>query len=506
MPQLPEQIRPYVAAFAKYHFWILSLLVPLVLVPLLILGTGSLDTKITAQKSQIEGHVSALTSVQGIAEHPNDVWSKAVEEQTQKIQEETLAEWGRFWEDQQFLRVWPEKLGPDFLKAIGRLRPGANLERKILLRYQNTVPDLVRELPPRMGTVDLMVDDTAAAGAPGGGDSGLRGGGFGEGGPRGPGFMGDGGPRGGGPGRPVPTATGSTAVVMWRAEDQKRLFESFKWDKPPSTAQVMLAQEELWVYGVFCDVIKKANAAATGAFDAPIAAVDELAVGYLAAEDNPGGQGGGRIFMPQLATPAGGEMPGDGGLPPGGGGEFGTGAPAAAGRPAHPRFGGTGAAGPGMPGGEMPTGGGDPGADASGGVPAGSPDDALREWIYVDFSGKPLSAAELATEPSAKMVHLMPFVLRTVMDQRQLDALLADLAAAPVPIDVRQVRINPGATGSQAPGGRPMGPAEPSFSAPDRAGRPFDVVVEIRGSVGLVPKPDEQAIGGGTSTAGESGT
>jgi hypothetical protein len=59
MPQLPEQIRPYVAAIAKYHFWILAAIVPVVLVPMLMLGTGSLDALIGGQRSQIENRVSA---------------------------------------------------------------------------------------------------------------------------------------------------------------------------------------------------------------------------------------------------------------------------------------------------------------------------------------------------------------------------------------------------------------------------------------------------------------
>lgn len=495
MPQLPEQIRPVVAALAKYHFWILALIVPLVLVPLLFMGTGSLDSKITAQKSQIEGRVSALKGVQGIAEHPNEAWSEAVEAQTRKIQEETLAEWRRFWEAQTFLRVWPAKLGGDFVERVSTLKPGANLNRDLLLRYQNTVPDLVRELPVRMGADDLMLEGSV----PGGGPEG-------ELGPRGgrPGFGGDFAPRPGG----VPV---TMALVNWNSADQRRLFESFRWEKPPSTTQVLLAQEELWVYGLLCDLIKKANTGATGVFNSPISAVEELAVGYPAAEDQPGGQGTGRIFMPAAATAGGGEMV-EGMAPPGmppdmGGGVEGG----AAGRPAHPRFGGGAGgmmSGPMMGAGEFVggEGGGDPAA-----APAGSPDDALKEWIYVDFSGKPLTAAELATSPDAKLVHLMPFTLRVVMDQRKLDGLLADLASAPVPIDVRQVRVNVNAQAGGAFGGGGVGamgrPREFSAPAtPDASGlRPYDVVVELRGSVGLAPPPDTTVIGGEQPPAGEGG-
>lgn len=140
-----------------------------------------------------------------------------------------------------------------------------------------------------------------------------------------------------------------------------------------------------------------------------------------------------------------------------------------------------------------------------------SPDDALREWIYVDFNGRPLTAAELATVPDARLVHLMPFTLRVVMDQRRLDALVADLAAAPLPVDVRQVRINVASQGgSGGASGFGMQSGSGSRGMPEMSGgagqksRPYDVIVELRGTVGLAGPPDAAALGGG-EPAGEGG-
>jgi hypothetical protein len=493
MPQIPEQIRPYVAAVAKYHFWILAAIVPIVLVPLLFQGTTALDTLINGQKSQIDGRISALNAVRGIAEHPNESWSEAVEQQTRKIRDETLAEWQTFWTEQTPLRIWSSKLGEPFQKAVAALKPGGALKKEFLVRYQNTVPELVRELPKRMGSDDFMLEGSGPNAV--GLDSPPRPGFGGEFGGR-PGS--DMGPR---PGIGQPGA-GSNALVEWSATDQKRLFDSFKWEKPPSTTQVLLAQEELWAYGILCDVIKKANDGAAGPFESPIGLVSELAVGYPAAEDQPGGQGGGRVYVAAAPAAGGGEFTGEAIASPDMSG--GMGAPA--GRPSNPRFSGASGGGPMGRGGEFA--GGEGGADPSA-APVVSPDDQLKEWIYVDFSGKPLTAAELATVPAAKLVHLMPFVLRVTMDQRKLDALLANLATNPVPIDVRQVRINPS---QQAGGAGPMGrgefaasPSMPVDGGAGSAGRPFDVVVELRGTVGLAPPPDPSAIGGGDAPAGEGG-
>jgi len=497
MPQIPDQIRPAFAAIAKYHFWILGLLVPIVLIPLLFRGRGTLDTLISAQRSKIEGQVSALNAIKGQPDHPNESLSEVIEKSTGDIQSETMAEWSALWNEQQGLRVWPKTLGDDFVTAVSQLKPGRPLERSLLLRYQNNVASLVRELPARMGATELMTDAAAAAagagGPPGFAEGAGRGGPMrpgGDYGPGGPGFP------GGPSGSPRPFVAGTTPTAEWSADDQRRVLAAFIWEKPPSTTQVLLAQEELWVYGALCDVIRTINASAAEPFNPPIPFVDHIAVGYPAAEDQPGGQGASRILggsMTPLGAPGEG-MPGEGGaLGMLGGGEMGATGPAV--RPPHPRFGsgvgGMVASGPAP----SPEAGGDPAAAVS---PA-SPDDMLREWIYVDFTGRPLTSAELATSADARLMHLVPFTLRVTMDQRRIDALLTDLATNPIPIDVRQVRINPGSVGMGTRG--VPGPASPE-SAPER---PFDVLVELRGTVGLATPPDEAAIAGADLAAGVPG-
>ncbi len=492
---IPDSLRQQLAPVIKHHFWILAVLVPLVLVPALFVAKGQLKGKIDQERATIDGHVSALNAVRSEPDHPNDAWSKAFESQSQAIREEMMGEWQAFWESQQPLRKWPAALKPDFLERIKEVESnsGKQLGLQALQRYQNTVPDLVRGLPERMGCEEMMSgqDENFGGGGPG------RGPGL----PAGRGFEGD---------DDDPAASRSLDPLVWKAEDQKRLFMSFAWSKTPTTTQVLLAQEELWVYGLFCDAIKRMNEGAKGAFDAAITSVDELAVGYPAAEEKPGGQGAGRILGLRQAV-AGSGMEGlDDGLPPM---DPGMGRPQGGmleGRPTHPRFsaGGGLEEGPGMPGGRFGPSGRGPasgeGMDGEGEEqgPVLTFDDMLKQWIYVDFEGHPLTATELATVPDAQMVHLMPFVLRVEMDQRQLDRLLVELAGSPIPIDVRQVRINPS---SQGMGGEGFGgggfPAlagnreEGGAMMGERRRRAFDMTVELRGTVGLATPPNPSVFG-----------
>ncbi len=168
-----------------------------------------------------------------------------------------------------------------------------------------------------------------------------------------------------------------------------------------------------------------------------------------------------------------------------------SGGPAGA-RPPNPRFSqaGQGQMGMGM-------------AEEAVGEDPESKDAALRNWIYVDFSGQPLLAEDLESSDDAKVVRLMPFVLRGQIDQRKLDRVLATFASTEIPIDVRQVRINPqdgGVMGMGGMGGGRFGFPGSDGMMPDSLGgsgglRRYDVLVELRGSIALVNPPDPTYLG-----------
>ncbi len=507
MPQIPESIRPYVEPIAKYHFWILAALVPLLLIPAVFAASGALDKTIGSKRSEIDGHLASLRQISGEAEHPNEKWVAKVEERTTAVRQDLLAEWKAFWEGQSPLRIWPDDpLGEDFVDAVVAVESGKQptLKRAMLERYQDRVRALVRQLPPRMGCTETMESDTeGGAGRPAAAAERPR---------RPP-------PRGRQEGFGMGDGLEPREPLVWDSADQQKVFQSFDWIERPTTTQVLLAQEEIWVYGLFCDAIRQLNAGEKEPTRIAISEVQELSVGYPAAEDKPGGAGTGRV----LKKSAGGLDPGmEGGL----GGEAGMevrgdpsmtgmeGELGGQGRPQHPRFMGVGG---GEERGRGRTPMGPPGMEGEGleGGPTVSPEEALRQWIYVDFSGKPLLASELATAADAQMLHLMPFTLRVVMDQRKLDQLLADLASNGIPIDVRQVRLNPvegrhgsgegGGRGGRGGGARPRGGMDrmPDSNIGQAGGqRDYDMTVELRGTVALALPPREQVLAGTADAAG----
>lgn len=512
MPQIPESIRPYVEPIAKYHFWILAALVPLLLIPAVFAASGALDKTIGSKRSEIDGHLSSLRQISSEAEHPNEKWVAKVEERTTSVRQDLLTEWKAFWESQAPLRVWPDDpLGEDFVDAVTAVESGkqSQLKRAMLERYQDRVRALVRQLPPRMGCTEMMEGDAQ------GGVGRTAGPGMDR--PRRPP------PRGRQEGFGTGDGLEPREPLVWDPADQQKVFQAFDWIERPTTTQVRLAQEEIWVYGLFCDAIRQLNAGETEPTKIAVSEVQELSVGYPAAEDKPGGAGTGRVLKKAtgglelgmeggMGGEAGMEMRGDPSMM-GAEGELGG-----QGRPPHPRFMGVGG-GEERGRGRMPMGpmGGMEGEGMEAG-PTVSPEEALQQWIYVDFNGKPLLASELATAPDAQMLHLMPFTLRVVMDQRKLDQFLAELASNSIPIDVRQVRLNPvegrhgggegggrGGRGGRGGGARPRGGMDrmPGGSLGQAGGlRDYDMTVELRGTVALALPPREQVLAGTADAAG----
>jgi hypothetical protein len=469
MIELPEAIQPYLKPVIKYHFWLLAVVMPLVLVPLAFTADATLLNQIKSRQGEIKSKLDAADSAgshvaPGLEEfgHPKEDWVDQTERATDKLRQVTLSQWKLFWDEQQPLREWPGELGEDFIRQANRLTPDAKLSPRLLERYQNTVRRLVRALPARIDAEEQMTESSEV-------------------------FSGRSGRTPRGPTSPSETET-DTHTVDWDATDQSELFASFNWTAIPSTTQVFLANEELHCYEELCDVVREANRESTGRHNAAISSIRQLAVGYRAAEENPGGLNGNRI---QQHSATGGDEFGGMGMDMG----MGIDGMAEGGRPMNPRFSNAGSFGmmPGDPGG-FP---GDPGSSELGFEDESETDELLKNWIYVDFEGKPLAAEDLEISPDAKLVHLVPFVLSGRVDQRKLDLLLQTFATRSVPFDVRQVRINPGSTTDMTGLDRGRSPSR-GFAESDgseKTIRRYDLDFEIRGTIALATKPDPVFLG-----------
>ena len=464
MVEIPDDIKGYLKQVQKYHFWLLALLMPLVLVPLAFTADAKLLKDIDTRSSAVEAKVKSIESVKSKSAeglegfgHPQSDWAELITRSNNTLREQILSEWTYLWDQQKAIRTWPAPadIGADFLRAISRLKPDQELPARFRDRYLQRIRRVVQKLPSRIDAKESMEAL--------GGDSGFGRGDFGM-----------------SPEMGI-TDEDTDNRVVWNATDQNELFQTFYWASTPSTKQVLLAQEELWAYEILCDAVAKANNDSTGSHNATIPYISQLAVGYRAAEEDPGGRKGGRLKTKSAGFDDYMEMDMDMGMD----GEM-------MGKPANPRFANVG--GDGMQ---------DVMYDEFTGMPIDSAsedsDEALLNWIYVDSEGTPLESELVAESPDTKFVHYIPFCLKCRVDQRKLDLLLRSFATMLVPIDVRQVRVNPGSAdsmyGEEGMNGGEMMSGMGSDAMSTDGVRRYDFNVELRGAIALAQKPDATVLG-----------
>jgi hypothetical protein len=136
---------------------------------------------------------------------------------------------------------------------------------------------------------------------------------------------------------------------------------------------------------------------------------------------------------------------------------------------------------------------------------------------YVDDKGVGLDAE--AKQPYSEF-KMMPISMKLHMDQRKISKLLVACVNSPMPIEVRRVRIRPGAGGELLESGTTGAAASPTVSSRDYSRRTvdarprptstggggeeggagsYDIPVEIQGIIYIYNPPDLNTLGTGTA-------
>ena len=184
-------------------------------------------------------------------------------------------------------------------------------------------------------------------------------------------------------------------VVDWNAQDFDKLARRFDWLTTPITMEIILAQEDLWVYEAVLRVIKNTNEKATTPANAIVSRIESIDIGADAAQVF--GQSEETVFHAAQVRRA--NVRRDGAV--------------------------------------------EPSRGSSRGQRAEQIIQGLMDWRYVDDQGKPLSAT--AEYPYASHPHkqfkMMPIHLSVTIDQRYLPKLLVECANSNMPIEIRRVAM-----------------------------------------------------------------
>jgi len=449
-----EQHRLLLTYLKKYHFWLINAAILIAVVVCWWMATNSLAGQFQTRKDKIK---SAFSSVNIQADSPNATTIQTIQKLEAAAAEKVYAAWQTLYDEQKKKNPIPAKLGESFRQQFENLQPGESLSRRNRDIYMNYIKEYI---PTLLKIIDARrpSEESAAANRPmaGVGQERFR-------------------------ARTAESAPGRAemiGVVDW--DDYEQLMKHFtRWQSAPTTLEILIAQEDLWVYQALLEVIKNTNGGATSQMNAPVKRIQSLEIGQKA------------VAGKEQATLIEGDM----GMEGGEGGPPGMGM---GGRMAPPPR-------------QIPTRTGTttPASQATGAEERIHQE--LSEGRYVDDNGEPLSYQSVypyAKHPQAEF-KLMPLHMQLTMDQRHIPTLLVECANSNMPIRVDRVQMSKSSGGGGAPadseGGMALGGIAPigpsrigSGGGPsDREISPYDAPVDIRGVIYIFNPPDRKKLGTG---------
>ncbi len=458
MDKLKEQL----AVVSKHSFWIMCVAILGVCLVSWYLSTKKLAAQQQAQLVAIDANFKAMKSLQSSnPKHPNQSTAEGMEQLNRMYSLEVMRGWQQQYDQQATVLVWPASFDEEFIAQVDKLRPieivpppptpiDKDLRISARQMYRNYIAEDLPTLAKTIGTTWQADAASVSAGGFGGG-SGADGFGGGAGGlsmPGGSMMPGMGGPGDGSglPGDPLL----DTSVVLWSATNQQELltthFGFIAREEPPSTLDVLYAQEDLWVLQNIMDIIRAANKDSDGndadaRHEATVKMIDFVRIGRSA-------MGLAGQISPVGGMPAGGAM--EGGMP---GGMMPGGPAMSSGPGAMAPTGAEAGAASSAPGGMMP------GAEGMSGGAVMNTDPAFGRYVnekYEPLDPKRLRDAWTSKNPDDALLAVakrMPVRMRFTIDQRRLNRLLAECGNSRLPVEVRQVRINREAAAAGGSGG-----------------------------------------------------
>lgn len=387
-----DQVRAIAKVIWDQRFWVLSVLGIIIAVVCWKMAASDLDAQFATRRGAIEKQFSDMNSLVSKPVHANPAVNAVAEEQVNLQTQFVNTVWQNLYQSQkESVLKWPKELGEEFLTYIEKLKFRDPIDSRMRSVYQNYIGKRFD------GLLDIVKAQKIE------GQSGV--GGYGR---------GEYGGRGGGEYAAAPMASGADRdyLVQWLDQDKLRQKLAFATSKPTSL-QIWITQEDLWVYETLLRVIADTNKArgATRPDNTAIRTIVSLEVGAGASVPSTS-----QVYMPR-------GMAADAGMPLGGSdysrGGYGEGVGGAPGYEGDYGRGGYGREGP-MEG--------DPAAQ----------DAALLANRYLDDTGAPIADGTVGKE-----FRRLPIRMELQIDQRYIPRLLIECGNAPLPIEVTQLRINP---------------------------------------------------------------
>ncbi len=380
-----DQLKVFFNAAKKHHFWILCVTIMILTFVGWYLSTGKLAAAHDSRHKKLKDNERTMQQVARKANHPNENVRVEMDKLIRARREVVRTAWEIKWKRYEEILVWPPDLTTAFVASATKLRPIENFTSKaspnsnnsqaLAVKFRREYWNYVRdELPKLADVIGSHWRDPNAKTAAGGNRASRQ-------------------PRQFDDNQTAPHRT-AKLVVDWNAESQSDIeTRHFYWRGVPTTAQVLYAQEDLWVLRALMDILAATNEGAKTQSTAAVKVIQSIQLGKYATEPK------GTIHL-LVDTNAKDELKQ-------------------------------------IPNNEKKV---DPDQEEI------NPADGR----YVDEKYEPLTAGDLqkvgSSKPRLAIAKRMPIRMRLIIDQRKLSDLLIECGNSTLIVEVRQVLFNPGAT------------------------------------------------------------
>ena len=454
-----DQVKVILRQLQKHHFWVLSVVTLLIALTCWWMGANSLASATAAHESEVKKGFSDMQDVEKNGHPANARFSEGVNAKHDEVKNKVLAEWKERFVEQQKLFTWPALIAGE----MARVKPDDPIPDDVRLKCKSNevfLDELYNKVFP---TADYRHSKEAVAKAEAAAVA----------------------DKGDAAAAVEPAAEeGDTIVglVVWNKHHRAALEQRYNLRRQsgtPSTLNIRLAQEDMWMLENLAKVIRQTNAGAQDVIAVPIKRIDSLDIAQWAI--NEAVRESPKVFADSTESTA-----------------------------AAPFAGNAGAV-------EAPT---DPAERDK------LADEELLNGRYLGDTGQPLQAADGGPYAEFKLMFVR---MKVVIDQRKIPELLVNCANAPIPIEVVRFRMDEplvgtgvkpgnagggggglgGLRGSAASGGLAgarggLGAAVQAAPAAGDQGdeiepNPSDVTVEVCGIVQLYTAPDAEKLGTGSA-------
>ena len=248
-----DQVRAIMRVIWQQRFWVLSGLGVIIAAVCWMLAARRLDTEFVANKGVIEGKFNDLKAIISKPYAGNPAVNERELKETIIIRDNVRRVWQTLYDKQsEGVLKWPAVLGPQFLAEVEGKRfrdPINSVDLREL--YRNFAIDRFPALVDIVKAKKMALDATTGSfGDEGGPAGGVRD--DGDGGPAGVQFD----PQ---TGEPIEQ---EKYLVQWL--DQPLLRQQLDFKQRPSSSQIWVTQEDLWVYETLLHAIANTNEARGG--------------------------------------------------------------------------------------------------------------------------------------------------------------------------------------------------------------------------------------------------